>query len=127
MNCHLAGPVNCTKAPPTFVIINNYLPLRQTGHNIIADPSQRNTPKLHNTEIETSKSIMSRPGVARTASTNLGSANGNRVLDGKIAIVTGASRGMRQLSMKVQMEQLLTKIQVLVPQHAKTSPPRAVP
>jgi hypothetical protein len=70
---------------------------------------------------------MSRPGVARTASTNLGSANGNRVLDGKIAIVTGASRGMRQLSMKVQMKQLLTKIQVSVPQHAKTSPPRAAP
>lgn len=40
------------------------------------------------------KSIMSRPGVARTASTNLGSGNGYRVLDGKVAVVTGASRGM---------------------------------
>ena len=37
---------------------------------------------------------MSRPGVARTASTNLGSGNGYRVLDGKVAVVTGASRGM---------------------------------
>ncbi|THW23841.1 NAD(P)-binding protein [Aureobasidium pullulans] len=36
---------------------------------------------------------MSRPGVARTASTNLGSGNGYRVLDGKVAVVTGASRG----------------------------------
>ncbi|KAH0357917.1 NAD(P)-binding protein, partial [Aureobasidium melanogenum] len=37
---------------------------------------------------------MSRPGVTRTASTNLGSGNGYRVLDGKVAIVTGASRGI---------------------------------
>ncbi|CAD0017134.1 unnamed protein product [Aureobasidium pullulans] len=37
---------------------------------------------------------MSRPGVARTASTNLGSGNGYRVLDGKVAVVTGASRGI---------------------------------
>jgi len=46
---------------------------------------------------------MSRPGVARTASTNLGSANGQRVLEGKIAIVTGASRGMSQSSVQVDM------------------------
>ncbi|KAH0266493.1 hypothetical protein KCU71_g19781, partial [Aureobasidium melanogenum] len=32
--------------------------------------------------------------VTRTASTNLGSGNGYRVLDGKVAIVTGASRGI---------------------------------
>lgn len=69
---------------------------------------------------------MSRPGVARTASTNLGSASGQRVLEGKIAIVTGASRGMPQSTMEAQMRQLLNKTQVLVPQHAKTSPPRAV-
>ncbi|KAG9841571.1 NAD(P)-binding protein, partial [Aureobasidium melanogenum] len=37
---------------------------------------------------------MSRPEVTRTASTNLGSGNGYRVLDGKVAIVTGASRGI---------------------------------
>ncbi|KAF2018222.1 NAD(P)-binding protein [Aaosphaeria arxii CBS 175.79] len=37
---------------------------------------------------------MSRPAPARTASTNLGSSPGHRVLDGKVGIVTGASRGI---------------------------------
>lgn len=36
---------------------------------------------------------MSRPGVTRTASTNLAGGGGHRVLDGRLAIVTGASRG----------------------------------
>lgn len=47
---------------------------------------------------------MSRPGVTRTASTNLGSGNGYRVLDGKIAIVTGASRGKHESTMYIHVE-----------------------
>jgi len=50
---------------------------------------------------------MSRPGVTRTASTNLGSGNGYRVLDGKIAVVTGASRGKHNLAMSIQVERML--------------------
>ncbi|KAF2117985.1 hypothetical protein BDV96DRAFT_644318 [Lophiotrema nucula] len=37
---------------------------------------------------------MSRPGPARTASTNLLPSSNSRVLDGKVGIVTGASRGI---------------------------------
>ncbi|KAF1347858.1 hypothetical protein BDV97DRAFT_356148 [Delphinella strobiligena] len=37
---------------------------------------------------------MSRPAPARTASTNLVSGSGQRALEGKVAIVTGASRGI---------------------------------
>ncbi|KAF2721447.1 NAD(P)-binding protein [Polychaeton citri CBS 116435] len=37
---------------------------------------------------------MSRPGTTRVASTNLGSGDGFRVLEGKLALVTGASRGI---------------------------------
>ncbi|KAI7646319.1 hypothetical protein KC319_g11857, partial [Hortaea werneckii] len=37
---------------------------------------------------------MSRPGSSRIASTNLGGGGGFRVLEGKVAIVTGGSRGI---------------------------------
>lgn len=68
---------------------------------------------------------MSRPGVTRTASTNLGSGNGYRVLDGKVAIVTGASRGKCEMAMHIQIEPILKNAQVSAPQHARTLPPRA--
>lgn len=68
---------------------------------------------------------MSRPGVTRIASTNLGSGNGYRVLDGKVAIVTGASRGKHKPTMEIQVERLLKSTQVSVLRHARTSLPRA--
>lgn len=44
---------------------------------------------------------MSRPEVSRTASTNLSSGPGLRQLEGKLAVVTGASRGKQLLCLLV--------------------------
>lgn len=69
---------------------------------------------------------MSRPDFGRTASTNLSGSSGPRQLEGKLAIVTGASRGMhpKPRTTKTRKERALTN-KASAPPSAATSPARA--
>jgi NAD(P)-dependent dehydrogenase (short-subunit alcohol dehydrogenase family) len=105
---NLAGPVNCTKAPPTFVITRPSK-ANLTQYNISSQKYTVTCSIIQSQDTNSPKAIMSRPGVTRTASTNIGGASSNRVLEGKIAIVTGASRGMFQLTAEACIKQSPTK------------------
>ena len=64
------------------------------------DTNTSGQPSVHPTYIHllhstSSISIMSRPQYERMASTNLAGGGGYRQLEGKVAVVTGASRGTR--------------------------------
>ena len=86
-------------APPTHLEVEYYLSIyinsRGSKNTTFA---RRHTLLLHITrerKVQVFRAAMSRPTTSRTASTNLsGGGSGQRILEGRVAIVTGASRGM---------------------------------
>ena len=90
-NCYSNGSLpGCVSAPPNPLFTD----LAQTKINCLLyylEYKALTTSLIHTTQRE---EAMSRPGTSRTKSTNLASGGSPRSLEGKVALVTGASRGI---------------------------------